>query len=172
MRRIISIIALTLALVVPAAASAEGGDGAALSACHYRAFGALPSKVCTPGALNPQVTQATIRSTICVPGYTAGIRPHDLYTQKLTAMHDYGVANTRMFEYDHLIPLELGGAPSDPKNLWPEPYHVLRGKAGDQGAYSKDHVENYLRVQVCAGTVTLARAQALIRRDWRTAEAG
>jgi hypothetical protein len=24
-------------------------------------------------------------------------------------------------EYDHLIPVELGGASTDPRNLWPEP---------------------------------------------------
>jgi hypothetical protein len=38
--------------------------------------------------------------------------------------------DTSSFELDHLVPLELGGAPSDPRNLWPEaharPSRVLR----------------------------------------------
>jgi hypothetical protein len=35
----------------------------------------LPDPACTPGALNPDVTQASIGSTICVSGWTATIRP-------------------------------------------------------------------------------------------------
>jgi hypothetical protein len=36
-------------------------------------------------------------------------------------MHDMGlVGNPKDYEEDHLISLELGGAPRDPKNLWPQ----------------------------------------------------
>ena len=35
----------------------------------------LPDRHCTPGALNPAVTQATIDHTICVQAYTKTIRP-------------------------------------------------------------------------------------------------
>ena len=28
------------------------------------------------------------------------------------------------FEYDNLVPLELGGAPNDPRNLWPARAHA------------------------------------------------
>jgi hypothetical protein len=38
---------------------------------------------CTPGAINPDVTQATIGKTICVPGWTAKIRPPVAYTNLL-----------------------------------------------------------------------------------------
>jgi hypothetical protein len=63
-------------------------------------------------------------------------------------------------ELDHLIPLELGGAPADVANLWPEPW------TGEPNAHEKDAVENYLHAQVCRGTVTLAEAQRMIATDW------
>jgi hypothetical protein len=58
------------------------------------------------------------------------------------------------YEEDHLIPLELGGAPSNPKNLWPEP----RAQAT-----KSDPLETKLKRQVCRGAMTLARARAAIR---------
>jgi hypothetical protein len=68
------------------------------------------------------------------------------------------------FELDHLIPLELGGAPAAVANLWPEPW------TGTQGARTKDHVENVLHARVCAKTMRLAIAQQAIATDWRTAD--
>jgi hypothetical protein len=62
-------------------------------------------------------------------------------------------------EYDHLIPLELGGA-SDTRNLWFEP-GVLPNP--------KDKIENALRQRVCSGAMTLADAQRRIATDWTTA---
>ena len=48
---------------------------------------AVPNPELTPGALNPAVTQATIGSTICVPGYTKTIRPPVSYTDALRLAH-------------------------------------------------------------------------------------
>jgi hypothetical protein len=47
---------------------------------------------CTPGAINPDVTEATIGTTICVPGWTAKIRPPAAYTNllKTSQMIEYG----------------------------------------------------------------------------------
>ena len=55
------------------------------------------------------------------------------------------------------MPLELGGAPNDPRNLWPE-----------SGATPnpKDGLENRLHLLVCAGSLRLSTAQRLIARDW------
>jgi hypothetical protein len=61
--------------------------------------------------------------------------------------------------------LELGGAPSDPRNLWPEPY------AGNTGARVKDVVENKLHDLVCSGVISLAVAQNAIATNWWTAYA-
>ena len=44
---------------------------------------ALPDPARTPGALNPEVTQATIGATICVRGWTQTVRPPQAYTRAL-----------------------------------------------------------------------------------------
>src|SRR5258708_214889 len=90
-------------------------------ACQYRLGGALPdpSPLCTPGAINAAVTQATIGRTICVRGWTATIRPPVSYTSALKRkqMTAYAASGTTgQYEEDHLISLELGGAPRDPRN--------------------------------------------------------
>jgi hypothetical protein len=131
----------------------------------------LPDPNCTPGALNPDVTQDTIDSTICVSGWTATIRPSTTYTNRLKAQGiiDYGYSDTSMSDYeeDHFIPLELGGSPTDPQNLWPEPHYAT--DSSGQTSYSKDSVENKLKNAVCSGTVPLADAQNAIATNWMTA---
>jgi hypothetical protein len=107
----------------------------------------------TPGVLNPDVTQANIRSTICRHGWTATIRPTTDYTSglKRKQMRQYGeTGSLSAYQEDHLISLELGGNPTDPHNLWPEPYP----RASDV-----DRIENDLNAQVCSGQLTLAQAQ-------------
>ncbi len=102
---------------------------------------ALPSPRLTPGATNPAVTQADIHETICVPGYTRTIRPAERYTERLKRAgirrYGYGDRRLRDYEEDHLISLELGGSPDSPRNLWPEPHHVV----GAWGSYTKDRLE-------------------------------
>ncbi|MGW1073902.1 hypothetical protein [Streptomyces sp. NPDC002537] len=130
----------------------------------------LPDASCQPGAYNPDVTQATIGSTICVPGWTKTVRPPVSYTTplKIRQIGEYGYTDTDTADYeeDHLVPLELGGAPKDPKNLWPEPRY------GDQPAGDKDSVENQLKTAVCNHQVTLDAARSAIATDWTTALAG
>ena len=132
--------------------------------CHMR--GDLPDPVCTPGATNPEVTQSNINSTICVSGYTAKIRPPVSYTNKLKQqqMLAYGFTDSvRLHTEDHLISLELGGAPKDAKNLWPEP---------DASPNPKDKIENKLHAAVCAGRISLRAAQVRIATNWTTAARG
>jgi hypothetical protein len=118
------------------------------------AVGAVPADpVRTPGVLNPDVTQATIGSTICVRGWTRTVRPPVEYTNALKAkqMRAYGeVGALSDYQEDHLISLELGGHPTDPRNLWPEPYP--RASAVDQ-------IENELNAKVCDGSLSLRDAQ-------------
>jgi hypothetical protein len=107
----------------------------------------------TPGALNPDVTPATIRQTICSRGWTKTVRPPTSFTSalKLVQMRQYGFAGGPAdYQEDHFISLELGGAPNDPKNLWPE-----RRPRADH----VDGVENDLNAQVCSGRLSLAEAQ-------------
>jgi hypothetical protein len=129
-----------------------------------------PNPSLTPGALNPAVTQATIGSTICVSGWTATIRPSSSYTTglKVQQIGQYGYSNTSTsaYEEDHLISLELGGAPADPRNLWPEPYTISLADGRSTGAHTKDGFETKLKTQVCKGTITLAQAQNEIGDHW------
>ena len=138
-----------------------------------RAGGQLPGEpdpARTPGAVNPAVTQATIGRTICVAGWTATVRPPASYTTALKRRQiaEYGYADTRLSDYeeDHLIPLEVGGAPSDPANLWPEPYDAMLPDGTPVGARVKDQIENRLRELVCSRVMPLATAQHLIATDW------
>lgn len=149
----------TLATPAPAAtpAAVPVVTPAVPASCHTR--GQLPDPVCTPGAVDPRVTQNNIATTICKAGYTATVRPPVSYTNslKLQQMAAYGDTQPpSQYEEDHLISLELGGSPTDPKNLWPEP-----------GAHNvKDTVENAAHKAVCNGTLTLAAAQHGIATDW------
>lgn len=115
------------------------------------------------GAINPNVTQANIASTVCVSGWTKTIRPPASYTNKLKLqqMQRFGLTgNPHDYEEDHLISLEIGGNPTDPNNLWPQPWN------GPHGAHRKDVLETKLKRLVCAGTITLAQAQHDIATDW------
>jgi hypothetical protein len=130
--------------------------------CRIR--GTLPDSNCTPGVTNPTVTQSTIGTSICVSGWTKTIRPPASYTDNLKVQQiaQYGYSDTSPSDYeeDHLISLELGGDPTDPHNLWPEPRY------GSPNAVNKDKIENYMKAQVCKGSLSLADAQKGIATDW------
>ncbi len=107
----------------------------------------------TPGVLNLDVRQETIGGTICVSGWTRTIRPPSEYTSslKVEQMREYGLGGSpSAYQEDHLISLELGGHPTDRRNLWPEPR---------PHAEEVDRVENELNRKVCAGEITLAEGQ-------------
>jgi len=125
----------------------------------------LPDPKCTPGVLNHNVTQDNIEDTICKSGFTKTIRPPTKYTTPLEIelMKSYGFTGDRKdFELDHLISLQLGGHPKDVKNLWPEPYKT------EFNAHIKDTFENYLKRQICNGSMSLSDAQKQIATDWKT----
>lgn len=134
----------------------------AAGSCHQIGSGlySRPDPRCTPGALNPQVTPATIGSTICAAGWTETVRPAESITEqeKAASMAAYGDGGSlSAYEYDHFVPLELGGATNDARNLWPEP-------GGSPNP--KDSVENELRREVCDGQLSLRVAQHAIVANW------
>jgi hypothetical protein len=115
--------------------------------------GLVASLTLTPGALNPNVTQANIASTVCTHGWTKTVRPPVDYTNalKVKQMGAYGLSgDATAYQEDHLISLELGGDPYDARNLWPEPY---------PRAHEMDGIENDLNAKVCSGDLSLADAQ-------------
>ena len=126
---------------------------------------ALPDPQRTPGATNPAITQANIDATICSRHWsTRRIRPPESYTYRLKRHQlralGYPDRSTHDYEEDHLISLELGGAPRDPRNLWPEAW------TGRCGARAKDRLENALNRAVCGGDTTLRQAQHVIAVNW------
>lgn len=156
--------------VSPYAVQAQPAPGT----CHYRytATGQpLPDPRCTPGALNPRVTQATLVTTICRSGYASSIRPPRSITSREKSRNARSYGYTGRFadaEYDHLVPLELGGDPNSPRNLWvepPSPGH--RPRSGVRNP--KDGVENKAKSLVCDGLVPLAKMQHAIAANWTTA---
>lgn len=135
--------------VVPAGCTIRGASPAV-----------LPDPSCTPGATNPAVTRATLGSTICLSGWTDTVRPSSSFTTSLKKrqMAAWGISGTtRTTEEDHLIPLALGGAPSDSRNLWPQSGGIPN---------PKDRLEVKLKAMVCAGQLRLKRAQIMVATDW------
>ncbi len=124
----------------------------------------LPNRSLTPGAINPDVRQDNIQTTICVKGYTKTIRPPAYYTNRLKKqqIREYGYSerNPKLFEEDHLVPLSSGGHPTDPKNLWPEPRHT------EWGAERKDQLEFAMYKAICRGEIGLEEAQRAFAVDW------
>jgi hypothetical protein len=134
------------AVVVLAIPRCSGGGGG--SASVVRARWGL-----TPGVLNPDVVQSSIAATICKRGWTRTIRPPVSYTNDLKrkGLRQYGLRGPPSnYQEDHLISLELGGHPTDPRNLWPEPY---------PRAANVDRIENELNALVCSGRISLAEGQ-------------
>lgn len=134
-----------------------------IRSCHARDRWKLPAPGCTPGSIDPAVTQKNIKSTICKSGWTATVRPPESQTEYAkyhVAYPAYLVKRSQVSELDHLVPLELGGS-NDITNLWPE-----LGKVPNP----KDKVEDALNRAVCDGKVRLAAAQTAIASNWITAE--
>jgi hypothetical protein len=135
---------------------------AALGAGLVLALGRAPAEVGElAGMTDPRVSQENIRDTICRRGWTRTVRPPrdvtDAIKRNLAA--DRGV-NVRDYELDHVVPLDLGGAPADLRNLRLQPWPEAR---------AKDSLEVELSKAVCLGSVTLTDAQHQIAHDWRAA---
>jgi hypothetical protein len=147
--------------IIVAATLAQLAATAAHAVSH-----SLPDPRSTPGAVNPAVTQDDVDTTICVPGFTKTIRPPARYTSRLkrAQLNDparsYDDRNMRDYEEDHRVPLEVGGNPTDPRNLWPEPLH------GSWNAHLKDRLENRVHELICARVITLEQGRATFLGDW------
>lgn len=124
------------------------------------------ASVASAQVVNPDVTQANINKTICVPGWTATIRPPSSYTNRLKVQlvkESLSATDTvEDYELDHVIPLSVGGHPVSPQNLKLQPWD------GPNGAHAKDVVEVRVKRLVCARRITLAQGQACFKKGWRT----
>ena len=110
----------------------------------------LPDHNLTPGDTLPVSVE-----TLCIPGYAKGVR-HVAGRVKESVYRAYKLESHEGYTIDHLIAIELGGS-NDPKNLWPQPW---------ADAELKDALENRLHALVCAGSISLIEAKALVASDW------
>jgi hypothetical protein len=94
------------------------------------------------------------------------IRPPKEYIEQLKReqIREYGYQDHRLRDYeeDHLIPLNLGGAPMDPRNLWPQP----RRPADGWTAEMKHNLEAAFVRQFCSRQVPLDVARRAIAQNW------
>ena len=128
----------------------------ALSSCNAPELTRAP----VPGATDPAITSANARQIVCRMGYTSTIRPtrewsHGVKVRLLAEQHLPG--QIKDYELDHLIPLNIGGAPRDPANLWLQRWDEARAKDDD---------ELELYHAVCSGRMTLEQAQRRMLDKW------
>jgi hypothetical protein len=131
---------------------------ALLSPALILAPAAAQERAPVPGEVDTHVTQATIPSTICQPGYTTKVRPSRKVTDAIKRRLVNGLPGSpQAYELDHLIPIGLGGHPTSPKNLWLQTWPA---------AAMKDRDDLRLHREVCAGLMTLEQAQHEIVATW------
>jgi hypothetical protein len=164
-----SFLALLALCLIPS----SGQQHPAAAGFHMQGPAALPDPKFTPG----KVRTSDVKE-VCEGGSTKQFR-HTTEAMKAKAYAEYGIDKAKiygavfcengatcdtnpkapLYEIDHLISLELGGA-DELANLSPQPYYA------HPGAHEKDQVENWLHKEVCAGKMDLAMAQAEIATDW------
>lgn len=91
------------------------------------------------------------------------MRPPESYTEhlKLAQLRAYRLPGPPSdYEEDHLVPLSIGGAPRDPRNLWPEP------RDGANNAEQKDQLETWAARMACARRIPLAQLQHDMAANW------
>lgn len=125
----------------------------------------------TPGVVRTTQMHTATKTGICDEGGTDRFRgttekmKNEVYAAYGVDKHrplpgaGSGTFKAPLYEIDHLISLELGGA-DDVDNLWPQPYYQ------HPGAREKDTVENWLHRQVCSGKMDPQEAQRSIATDW------
>lgn len=124
------------------------------------ARGAEPDRRCSPGAYSADLTTAVI----CSSSFRTGTIRDVPQAEKFQVEREYGMRPGYYgytIEIDHIVPLELGGSNAI-ANLFPEP------GSGRANYHLKDALENELHDLVCAGTLTLHRAQQGIAANWET----
>ena len=147
--------------------------------------------------LTPAVTQQNLSETVCrcygakekCDSYAKRVRPPVSWTapRERESIKQYGYKDTdpSHYEYDHFVPISLGGAPKDIRNLWAQRFASMGFSIKDvkhtdkdtsftvnrfrfvYGAKEKDRVEFFLYREMCSGRITLKEAQSKILNDWR-----
>ena len=124
-----------------------------------------PDPVHAPGALNKKVTQRNIQRTICDPPWVA--KTQAAAAQKNTKLmadqlkkRGYRDTDPAKYVVDQLIPIDVGGNPTDARNLWPQ------AVSAGWNVAAKNKLETYVNREVCSGHMKLAQGQAIFKRNW------
>jgi|SRR5215469_4509039 len=126
----------------------------------------LPDPKVTPGAIDP--ISGNDLKHLCDP-LAFLPRPEFGYTRQaeLVQLNSAGYVDKEPSHYEenHLIPIILGGAVDDQRNLWPEPY------TGTWNARLKDRIDLELHRRVCLPRgnpewLPLDQAQREIATNW------
>lgn len=122
----------------------------------------LPDPRCTPGAIDPAVTQVNLTDTICKSGFREKAYPPVAVDDQMKkdSARSYGLSPDYEGEYDHLVSRMLGGSSVDSRNRWPQP---------EVKPNPKDRIEIALHESVCASMIPLATAQQALAVNWVTA---
>src|ERR1051326_5784651 len=95
---------------------------------------------------------ARVNLEICRSGYAKAHRPPYAYTHTIKLRMLAG-RPARDYELDHIVPIELGGSPTDPRNLQLEAWPLAR---------AKDREEDRLHRLVCSGRMPLSVGQGRV----------
>jgi len=117
--------------------------------------------------MDSRVTQENLPQTICSASplwKTSARRPPASYTNKYkyAFLQAKGLpkSDASKYELDHIIAIEDGGHPKDPKNFQLQPWN------GPKGAHAKDVQENAWHKKLCSGEVTLQQMQEYFTTNW------
>jgi hypothetical protein len=112
-----------------------------------------------PAAVTPGAVRHDPLTALC-PVVSGTLRQAGPVTAAATTVvfAEYGITQPQrhLYRIDHLVPLVLDGS-STAQNLWPQP---------TAGVRAKTRTGNALHALVCAGSMTLTRAQHLIEQNW------
>lgn len=145
------------AVVAAAAQKASAASVPALLARAQPDYNFTPGHLCSPSDPNFKEYRYAEHIPYCNRNVTSQMKD--------TIAAHYGVPqpNWMNYEFDHLIPLAIGGD-SSVDNLWPQPHEP----GSPDGSEGKDKLEESLYLQMKAGTVSQADAVKQIY-GWFTA---
>jgi hypothetical protein len=124
-----------------------------------RAIASDPARA--PGMLDPAAT-GNIAQTVCNPAWVAAasqIQPPPVTLDKLLIEYQLP-GNLVTYALARVVPVEDGGSPTSPLNLYPLP---LNGFGGQQ---TQTVVANQIHHEICSHKITIAQAAKTLQGDW------
>jgi hypothetical protein len=126
---------------------------------HDGAIGTDPS--CAPGELDTTVTGPTTQ-TVCSRAWVTAatqLQPPPSTLEKLLIEYQLP-GNAATYALARVVPVEDGGSPTSPQNLYPLPV------SGFGGLETQTIVAAQLRDEICSRKMTVAEAAKTLEGDW------